>query len=198
VGPAARTRTQINRRGRRERRGEQKGGQEDGIVFPPRPQRSPRLNLPYHAPCGDPERCVEPAARTRTQVNRRGREERRVEQKRDVLIDAPLRALSALCGQIRPITCAAATRSDAWNRRQEQERTINRRGRKGRRVEQGSAVLTGCFPLRPQRSQRLNLPYHARCGDPERCVGPAARTRTRNQPQRPQRAQRRTGEPCPH
>jgi hypothetical protein len=102
VGPAARARTQINRRGRRERRGEQGSVVLTGCP-PLRPQRSPRSNLPYHAPCGDPERRVGPAAGTRTQINRRGRRERRGEQKRDVLIAAPLCVLSALPGSTREL-----------------------------------------------------------------------------------------------
>jgi hypothetical protein len=159
VRRAARTRTQINRRGRRERREAQKRrsrrwdcvpsassalsavrfalsralrrpgamrgpcgksknadqpqrprraqsgtGEPCPHCCPPlRPQRSLRSDSPYHVRCGDPERCVGPAARARTQINRRGRRERRGEQKRDVLIAAPLCVLSALPGSTREL-----------------------------------------------------------------------------------------------
>jgi hypothetical protein len=154
VEPAARTRTLINRRGRRARRVEQQSARVNrcspSAISAPSAVKSDQLRA-----LQGPERRVGPAAEARTQINRRGREERREEQGRAVLTGCVPSATSALSTVKFALSRALrGPRSDAWNRRQEQERGFNRRGREERREEQGRAVLTGCPPPRPQRPPR--------------------------------------------
>jgi hypothetical protein len=106
------------------------------------------------------------AVEPRTQNNRRGRRERRVEQKRDVLIDAPSASSALSAVKFALSRALRRPRNDAWNRRQEQERGFNRRGRRERREEQQGGRANRCPPsassafsaVKPALSRALRRP----------------------------------------
>jgi hypothetical protein len=166
VGPVARTRTRINRRGRRARRVEQQSARVNrcspSAISAPSAVKSDQLRA-----LRGPERRVGPAAEARTQINRRGREERREEQGRAVLTGCVPSATSALSTVKFALSRALrGPRSDAWNRRQEQERGFNRRGRRERREEQQGGRANRCPPsassafsaVKPALSRALRRP----------------------------------------